>query len=91
MTRAIRLSALAAAAARSGRYDEDCAVVLVDLDHFKAYTDVLGHVAGDAALRAVASPSPACRSGASTLAGRLSASRLPAQVASWPLTLRSPV
>lgn len=42
------------AVARDANRGEDIAVVLLDIDHFKAYNDTLGHMAGDEALRIVA-------------------------------------
>jgi two-component system chemotaxis response regulator CheY len=39
---------------RAQRYGHTCSLALCDLDHFKLYNDTFGHVAGDAALRAVA-------------------------------------
>ena len=45
---------LKALQARAGRYNNPYAVALCDLDRFKAYNDVLGHLEGDHALRTVA-------------------------------------
>lgn len=39
---------------RAARYGEELAIVLLDLDGFKAYNDAAGHLAGDDVLRRVA-------------------------------------
>jgi len=39
---------------RARRYDEEGAVIYIDLDHFKAVNDTHGHAAGDAVLSKVA-------------------------------------
>ncbi len=46
--------ALAAEAGRARRYGHPLSLVLVDIDHFKAYNDAWGHQAGDALLRSLA-------------------------------------
>lgn len=45
---------LARLESQATRYGHAFAIALCDLDHFKAYNDALGHLAGDAALRTVA-------------------------------------
>ncbi|WP_296945102.1 bifunctional diguanylate cyclase/phosphodiesterase [uncultured Massilia sp.] len=52
--RRLLLERLDAAAARAAREHRHGAVLLVDLDHFKAINDGLGHDAGDRVIRAVA-------------------------------------
>ena len=51
---------LAEALARGRRYDRDMAMMLLDIDHFKAINDMHGHAAGDAVLVEFASRLKAC-------------------------------
>ena len=45
---------------RAQRYDNPMALILADIDHFKAVNDTSGHVVGDQVLRKVASTFQAC-------------------------------
>jgi diguanylate cyclase (GGDEF)-like protein len=45
---------LKAAVSRAGRYGEHFCLLMMDLDHFKAVNDTIGHQKGDEVLRAVA-------------------------------------
>jgi len=38
---------------RLGRHKSQCSLIMVDIDHFKAFNDSAGHVAGDDCLRRI--------------------------------------
>jgi diguanylate cyclase (GGDEF)-like protein len=46
--------------ARAQRYDHPFSMLMIDIDHFKAYNDTFGHLAGDRALARIASVFVAC-------------------------------
>lgn len=48
------LRQLGALLSRARRHDQALAILMIDVDHFKALNDRYGHLAGDVALRAVA-------------------------------------
>lgn len=52
---------------RVDRYGRSCALLFLDLDHFKALNDGRGHVAGDAALSELGSVAKGCLRGMDTL------------------------
>lgn len=45
---------------RTQRFNNDLALLLVDVDHFKAYNDRMGHVLGDIALKEIANALKSC-------------------------------
>jgi diguanylate cyclase (GGDEF)-like protein len=51
---------LKAEVSRAGRYDEHFCLLMMDLDHFKAVNDTIGHQKGDDVLRAVSGVLRSC-------------------------------
>lgn len=62
--------ALAREWARAGRAGTPVALLIIDIDHFKALNDGLGHLTGDARLREVAQEISACAERGSDFVGR---------------------
>jgi diguanylate cyclase (GGDEF)-like protein len=61
---------LATEQARHARLGTQLSLILLDLDHFKAFNDTYGHVAGDDCLRQVAAVLAECAGRTSDLAAR---------------------
>jgi diguanylate cyclase (GGDEF)-like protein len=59
---------LQAEVSRAGRYGERFCLLMMDLDHFKAVNDTIGHQKGDDVLRAVAGVLRSCSRGSDHLA-----------------------
>src|SRR5678809_1408269 len=62
---------LAEEVSRAARHGVPVSLLIVDIDHFKAYNDHYGHPAGDACLRRVASVLRECAGRPSDLVARV--------------------
>jgi len=62
------LQRIGEALARLNRHGEAFAVMMLDLDHFKAINDTLGHAVGDALLRSIAARLKSCVHGTDCVA-----------------------